>query len=223
MPAHKTLEEYQRARDTATYPHWYFHHCCECNWFCWEYRYGKESPRKNFCVKWDKKVNPDQWARPCFVFPLAKGKRPILLGCARVEGNETRTFEWKKGVCKWHGRVFYYKQYHPNDIRRYCSDYCRWQFKHFLRKIKKNSQLLRPNRQVVNAEKEPISQHSDYRFSLSWGTNFATGPKSNMEIIIPVLIAYFDSERRVTTCYSIFVIDSFCRYLHGGFVVSNDQ
>lgn len=190
MPTHKTLEEYQRARDTATYPHWYFHHCCECNWFSWEYRYGKESPRKNFCVKWNKRVNPDQWARSCFVFRPAKGTKPTLLCYARNEQIETRAFTWKKGICKWHGQEFYYKQYRSNDIRRYCSDYCRWQFKHFVRKIKKNSQLMRPYPQVNSTEKEQSLQQGKYYFSSFWGAQSATGTKSSIYVKTPIWISY---------------------------------
>lgn len=209
MPAHKTLEEYQRARDTATYPHWYFHHCCECNWFSWEYRYGKESPRKNFCVKWNKKVNPDQLARSCFVFRRTIGTRPIALGYSNNEEVDPRPFTWKKGVCKWHQREFYCKQYHPNDIRRYCNDNCRRQFKRFIKKIKKNSQLMRPDPQVDSAEREQSSPHIEYCFSTFWGAQSATGTRSSVRIKIPIWISYYVGKRYFARWCSIFVISYF--------------
>jgi hypothetical protein len=205
MPAHKTLKEYQRARDTALYPYWYFHLCHECSWFDCESLCRREPAPKNFCSKWDRKVNPDQYARSCFVFRRPKGTRPILLGCARDEGVDRRPFTWKKGVCKWHQEEFYYKEYHPNDIRRYCSDYCRWKFKRFVRKIKKNSQLMRPNSQVSSTEREG-SRRDGYFFSVSWGAQSATGTRSSVRIKIPIWISYYIANRYFARWCSIFVI-----------------
>jgi hypothetical protein len=213
MPAHRTLKERAQERDTALYPHWYFHQCSECSCFYSEYKYGREPVRKNFCIQWDRKVNPDQYARSCFVFRRPKGTIPILLSCLREQMVDPRPFTWKKGICKWDRREFYYKQYHPNDIRRYCNDYCRWQFKHFLKKIKKNSQLMRPAPQVGKTERDQSSQHVDHCFSVFWGTQSATGPKSSVSVKLPIWISY-SVERRFFARYCFLSVVSYSSEAH---------
>jgi len=206
MPSHKTLEEYRRVRDTAPYPHYYFHNCSDCNWFRHEYIDGKKKPRKNFCVKWDNKVNPNKWSRDCFVFPPAKGKKPIDLRPDRNEDVDPRPFVWKKGFCKWHRKEFYYKQYHPNDVRRYCSDSCRRQYRNFIKQIKKNSQLLRPKPAVSEIEAEKSSQSSEYSFSILGEVQSARGPRSSVRIKIPIWIFYQIGNRYFAHYCSFFVI-----------------
>lgn len=209
MPTHKTIKEYKRIRDTAPHSHWYFHRCSECNWFKLEH-IDEKGYRKNYCGKWDRKVNPDQWARSCFVFRPVEGTiatEPLLweMIIAEHEKIEPRPFTWKKGICKWHRREFYYKQYHPNDIRRYCSDYCRWSFKRFVRKIKKNSQLVSTNQQVEKKNCE----HDVYSFSVSWGAQLAGGTKSNVTVKIPIWISYSVGWRFFARYCSICVVSYF--------------
>ena len=146
MPSRAVTREYQMIGGHSLPPHWYYHYCRECSWFSLELIRDWELHR-NHCTKWDKKVNPDKRACSYFGFPLfdereSRDCTSWLRTCGQSEKIQPRQFIWKKGRCPNCPRTradFWYKAYNPNYVQKYCSKRCKWEFKRFKKKCKKNA------------------------------------------------------------------------------------
>ena len=153
MPSHKTVRERQMIRDTALPPFWRGHFCGECYEFKTECDDFYGFHRRNYCQKWERKVRPDKPARSCFVFRLTRSKERntnfitwSTLWEIQQGTYKPAPFVWKKGRCPNCPREqadFWFKAYTKNQTQKYCSKRCKWEFKHFKKKCKKNAQVYR--------------------------------------------------------------------------------
>lgn len=159
MGSKESGREKRREKETSPIPYYYFHYCSECGRFRREW-FDTEGYHRNYCLKWCRRVHPDERAWWCFTYRITrkKGKRHATKEernnsdlAHRWMGEQAKTsgttqFIWKKGRCPNCPREhadFWFKAYTKNQNQKFCSEWCKWQFKRFKRKCEKNAEVYR--------------------------------------------------------------------------------
>jgi hypothetical protein len=167
MGAVSTGKRKLREKETSLEPYYHYHYCFECGRFRREW-FDTDGFSKNYCLKWCRKVRPDNEAYWCFTFPLIRkgrvSKEERNYDCVAWKMADTFWFMGrvvnvpvKKPRCQRCGREFTAQASNPKNTPLYCSNRCRYWSRRFRKKTEKNRRMSLANYIVLHWKERAFS------------------------------------------------------------------